>query len=246
MARVYVRPHVRDGDRVHGYWRRGDLTTVADTKARDLRLGDRVTSVTETPWHDVLPAGYTPQKAPPLARSTRKAKWKRDWFFMLRDLWEQGGYGWQPWGSGHQSSGIQQALWKRGAIERASSKRGPLLFRLAPKGHDELMGFYEDWRGVDYDPPDPPPGAPLQPLAHEPQLDETEAHRLAILRDDIAGLQANLARYREMEQDPETAPFLDKTLHTWQINQLREKLAELQDLRRTMRYSPSSGRARAA
>ena len=115
----------------------------------------------EGAWEDVLPEGYSIKKPPPLAASTRKGKWKREWFFMLRDLHEQGGFGWQRWGSGHQSSGITNALWKRGAIQRGERKNAPLLFRLTPKGRDELMGFYEDWRGVDFDPPEPPLAAPV-------------------------------------------------------------------------------------
>jgi hypothetical protein len=183
-----------------------------------------------------LPDGYLLRPRTALARSTRNRKWSRDWYFMLRDLYVGGGYGWQRWGVGHMSSGITNALHKRGAIEIAECPRQPLMFRLTQSGMSECLGFLEDWMGADNpDFPEPPEDAPqsfvkavrsldsLSPddrFAHDMFVDELEAVVEAIKRHDL------------MAADPDDGMFVDRAdrdRYTRRAGQLRALISDLRN-----------------
>lgn len=171
--------------------------------------------MTETQtFYAQLPEGYTKRVPARLARSTR-GRFTRAWYFMLRDLYEGGGYGWQRWGGGHISSGITKALTSRRYIETAESTKGPLLFRLTRRGEDKLMELYEEHAesaersGEEYVLPTPPEGAPRQPLRQERKLTAEDAEILAIWQDELAGIERGIESFDELLKT-EDAPFADR------------------------------------
>jgi hypothetical protein len=181
-----------------------------------------------------LPDGYLLRPRTALARSTRNRKWSRDWYFMLRDLYVGGGYGWQRWGVGHMSSGITNALHKRGAIEIAESPKQPLIFRLTQRGMDECLGFLEDWMGADNpDFPEPPADAPTSFIKAVRSLDSLSdddrfAHDMWV--DELEAVIEAVKRHDTMAADPDDGPFVDpddRKRYIARASQLRAKIADL-------------------
>lgn len=195
-----------------------------------------------------LPPGYTLRNRRPISPATAKRFNKMGWGPMLRDLWTGGGHAWQPWGSGHMSSGITNALTDRRMIDTAEGP-GTLLYRITPEGLGALEDYWEWWRPSE-ELPDAPPGSPayvpLRTPAEEAIFQERaalraeqrakqaaraaeNAPRIAELQDELSAFElAEESRRRMIGTDDE--PFIDQKLAEWQRARAEEVRRELRRL----------------
>lgn len=189
-----------------------------------------------------LPDGYRLRLTRPVARSTRD-RWNDRWDYDLRDLYVRGGFSWMRAGYGHTGSGILRALESRQMVEVAESKSGPLLVRLTNEGHriGEAVAVEIAERN-DVEPPTPPadaeivyrpipahkrPGRPTSQRFTPTVLDESEAHLLVVLRDELRAIEESLARFAEYERQDEIADYEMRDRLALRVPELRRQISTL-------------------